>query len=461
MIHWRSKRNDIVLSAVAFFVFLLSFGANIFGAGTYTGWFVDFQSDSNVIVEKSAQCKDEAPVFSGPVIPAARNTSEYMKYMSLAGGCNADDFQTYGSQFGLQARVISTFAPHNDDLLPRYFTLIRILLAVLTAAVLIAFLLKVAQLFGYKVSYFVLALLGMSTWLIGFASSSYWQAPLLLLPFVLSFILYPRFRNGQIWVFYLLLFGSLLLKLLNGYEYLTTILVSAFIPVVFYEFYSYGATKLVGLYKKAAVLLAVGLVAFASAITIHTASLVPRNGSWQGAFNIVAGRANDRAASVYDKRFAVISNFRDTAPEIYKVVDRVYDVDHLAEGQYNIAKYVVILAINYLSLPAISLPLDMKQPFGAIVESAGVLLTISLVALLWLRRHSRLTNAEKTALTHTFWLSLIGSLSWLIIMPGHAFPHAHINGILFYLPTLIVSYIIIAVALLEYIKGRKSYDRKV
>jgi hypothetical protein len=74
-----------------------------------------------------------------------------------------------------------------------------------------------------------------------------------------------------------------------------------------------------------------------------------------------------------------------------------------------------------------------------------------------------ITEQSALSLRYSYWLGLIAALSWLILMPGHAYPHAHLNAIIFYMPFLLVCYIIIGITLTnvvnEWSKGRIKRKR--
>ncbi len=53
-------------------------------------------------------------------------------------------------------------------------------------------------------------------------------------PFVISFVGYQYLRNQKLWLFYIIESVAMFLKLLNGYEYVSTIAISVLVPILFF-----------------------------------------------------------------------------------------------------------------------------------------------------------------------------------------------------------------------------------
>ena len=54
--------------------------------------------------------------------------------------------------------------------------------------------------------------------------------------------------------------------------------------------------------------------------------------------------------------------------------------------------------------------------------------------------------------------SVIGAFCWLALMPGYALPHAHINGIIFYIPLLLFVYVLIGLWADYVVKRTVKYE---
>lgn len=450
------KKTDFVLAGIIWLVLLFSFAFNLFGVGSNPSWFDDFQKDSSLITEKTAICKGQLH-YGGPVIPGVANM-DYMKVMTSTD-CTPANYVPYDSQFGLQARVVTFFAPSQNHM-GSYFRALELILSAVTALILTAVIMRIKWQFGRVSALTVASAVAVSVWIIGYARNLYWIEPLMLAPFALAFIGYPWFkRTGRLWLFYgveaLLMFA----KLLDGYEHVTTISLSIFVPIVFYELMAKDR-RIFDLWRQAALVVAVTVVAFISAFASNVAALASYYGSPREAVQHIQRRSTARSlAGIKDTKKDVILNFQATLPAAYQATTHLVNLDALKDGHGATIKYVAISAINYLLLPAISLPVPINGLFGVLVQSILVWSLLGYFAIGSLRQSTRYKQYYR-AFHWTYWASLAGALSWLILMPGHAFPHAHLNGIIFYIPHLLFCYLAIGLVLASYVASRRTSKGK-
>lgn len=434
-----------LFGVVCFLVLFLSFFGNFFGTGPSQGWFSNFQKDSSLITEKAANCKGKMQ-YGGPL--TVQPGKDYTDYMQRKDDCSQADYKPYDSQYGLQARVIAFFAPTNPDHLASYFKKVEIVLSLAMAFVFTIFIVTVMNLFGKKVSYIVLGFISISPWIVGYARNMYWVSFLMFLPFVFSFATYVWFRQKNLlWIFFMIIGILFFAKLLDGYEHVTTMMISVLIPVIFYEIIVYNKKRLIDFLKPAIIIFISGCLSLGFAILVNTASLVTYYGSWSKAFSLVAARAEDRSAGLKKVESNVVGGFKATLPDMYQFVDRFYSLDGLADGKANPIKYAALSLLNYTLLPAVSLPFIIREPIGTVLQSIGFIAVISYLLLRWLTKKSIITKKSARGLQYSYWLGLAAAFSWLVLMPGHAYPHAHLNAIIFYMPFLPVCYIIIGIAL--------------
>jgi hypothetical protein len=449
------KRKKTVITGVMYFMVLfLAFSINIFGTGYGQDWFASFQADSSRIVEKTAECKDKS-YYNGPLYHS--DDVSYVEAMERPG-CSSDVYAPYVSQFGLQARAVAAFAPADGEAaLLRYFKVIELAIAASMAAVLTVFLLKIRSLFGRFATWSSLAGLVLAPWVVAFARNMYWVEFTLFLPFIFSFVFYEWFqaRRKLSW-FYAIIALLMLLKCLSGYEYITTIAVSALVPVVFYELWR-RKTAVLALWRHAAAVVAAAVVAVGGAMLINTAALSSYYGDWGKAYHAVTARAEARSIDgLSGVQQNVVGGIWATTPGLYPVIDRLYDLDQLKSGHGNPLVYALLSGLNYAMLPAISLPIVISEPIGTILQSMLAFVAYTALVLAWLGKKNRIETSLHRALTWAYWLSLVGSLSWLVLMPAHAYPHAHINGIIFYLPTLLITYIVMGIFIGTWLRSGKQ-----
>ncbi len=440
------RLRQIAPYGVIAFILTLSFYFNLFGVGTNKDWFDYFQLDSSLIVEKTAQCKSELS-YDGPVIPS---TKTYMKTMQ-SPTCSSSVLQPYDSQYGLQTRLITFFAPKDDASLGRYFKAVKLSLAVTTAALFTLFVWQVRRLFGTKTMIVTAGLIAISPWLVGFARNMYWMEPFIIAPFIVGFVVYPKLRKAKkTYWYYSIVAGLLFLKLLNGYEYITTISISVLIPIVFYESYRVRRS-LVSFWKQAGLVAIAALVAFIGAYLVNLASLANYYHSWQVAIEKVNARASQRSLKgIQQVKPDVILNFAATSPEGYKAMDRILDMDELSTGSGPLYKYAMLSVANYLLLPVIDLPLPIDGLAGELLQSVLMLIMLGWVVIRSMK-HTAQTKKYYSAFKNAYVVSLLAALSWLLIMPGHALPHAHINGIVFSISFALIIYMAVGVVIGEWI----------
>lgn len=448
----KNIKKPILLAVACFVVLFISFFANIFGTGLSDKWFSDFQQrDSALIVQKTAECKDISD-YDGPIMP--QTPQDYAQF-SKVGMCSTDITKPYDSQYGLQARLVAFFAPSGNQL-GSYFKLVEIMLSAIMAVVFTLFLFRTVNIFNIKVAAVVFVLIAISPWIVGYARNMYWASFMMFVPFIFSFVTYQWFKTRQkMPLFYGLLGLFFLIKLLDGYEHVSTILMSAFVPIIFFEVGMYSK-RLIDLWKPAVLIVSVGVVVLVLALVINVASLTSYYGSTQQALSKVAARAESRSTGLADMQPYVISGFSETLPDTYQFIDQFYDLDQLRDGKAHPLKYAVLSALNYALLPAISLPVIIREPLSDILQSIAFLAVVAFFMLSFMKNNNRRTTAMIRALKYCYWISLLGAISWLVLMPGHAYPHAHLNAIIFYIPFLLICYVIIGMSIDDYLCKMKK-----
>lgn len=439
--------NHVVkVYALGYLLIALSFTVNIFGVGPNIDWFSNFQRDSESIVTKTVDCQNSSDRldYAGPI---------RAKDLNYGPGCSPRQYVPYESQFGLQSRLIAFFAPADEGLRRYYYLAVMSALALALAAVMLALVYFIHREFGGLVGATVLGLVCISDWLVAYAHNMYWVTFVMFLPLVYSFGFYRIFKvRRQLPLFYSLLGILFLLKFLDGYEHATTLTVSALVPIVYFE-YKDGLRRFWELWRQGVGVLGASIVAFVIALGLHVSSLHEYYRSWPQAVAIVAGRAEERSDPLQMRSY-VIGGFAYTQPVVYERINRLYNLDAMRDGKAHPVKYMLLSALNYALLPAVSVPIVIRDPLGVILQSV---LVVGLLAGLALHRSKavRLLGVNKVrALKSSYWLGLIGAVSWLMLMPGHAYVHAHLNAIVFYMPYLLICYIVFGVVLSVWFRRR-------
>ena len=453
----RRNVKKLFLLAVAWLLLVFSYYGNFFGIGDTAGWFTHFQNDARVVVENAAICKGKH-AYKGPLYyneTAKGATSFFADTVPREQFCADEKLIPYASQYGAQARVIAFFAPEAVDDVSRYLERVELVMAMLAALVVMVAVCAVYRLAGVLPAAATYLLFATAVWTVGYARNIYWNEWLLLLPFVFALAAYPWLKKKEVlWVFYGIEFLLLYLKLLNGYEYVTTITISVLVPVIIYETIG-RKVSLLAHWKRAVMVAAVGALALGSAITTHLAVLGQHYGSWGQAVQQLKERSGERSITKLGSMHPyVVSGFEATVPDAYRFVDRFVDLDCLRDGKGHPIKYAAISLLNYLLLPAIQFPVKMSGMLGVLLQSIGAFIIYGLLAVRALGRSKRYKKYARS-FTYGFWVALASAVSWMVLMPGHMYPHAHMNGIIFSLPFLVVCSTAIGCVVAENLPRRK------
>lgn len=452
MVSIMERKKSILFFGVVWGVLFLSFFGNIFGVGLWREWFDGFQRDSSAIVEKTARCKEKSG-YSGPLIVAK---NEYYNSVMTTGGCDASLLKPYASQYGLQARIITALAPNDSAKLPVYFKKVNVVLSAAMAALMALVALRVRKLFGFVTAAVFATLVAFSPWVVGYAQNMYWIGPLMFAPFAFAFLSYSYCKSSKkMWLFYLGETILLFLKLLGGYEYISTIAISVFVPIIFFELVN-NKQKVISLWKHAVMTGVVVVVAFVGAYVTNFMALSDYYHSSDTALKMINERASERGLSgVRKMRTHAVGNLKTLLPESYEFANRFINMEELAKDRGSTYQYLAINAGNYVLLPALSLPLSLKGMVGEIVQSVLVWVLVGYLVLFYLKRRHPSFKYYRSFLW-SLHISLAGALSWLILMPGHALPHAHINGIVFYMPLLLFVYMVVGLYIGNIVKKRRK-----
>lgn len=435
--------------AGALLLLFLSFAFNIFGVGVNGSWFASFEQGSEEIVKKTAQCKDDQTFYSGPLI--ARISQNGIPKES--DPCSEVALMPYSSQYGLQARTIALFAPDDDSKLDRYFKYTELLVAFISAVIFALFAVKVRRQYGNVTASTLVIFMAISPWIIGYAGNLYWTLPFLIAPFVLTYCIYDKLKiRWHYIIFYVAITILFTLKLLDGYEHITTMVISVLAVVVYYEYQDLRSSIKKLLYP----IIFVGvsaITAFSIALLLNVISLNEYYHSFDRSLEVISQRAEARSgtiSSVISVQPHVTYALEATLPEVYNVINYYHNLEQMNDGKSNPLLYLAISIMNYALLPAVNLPVEIKGIFGVFIQSVLFISILGYFAI------ERISHKKKRQLYAATLVGLVGSLSWLVLMPAHAYPHAFLNGIIFYVPFLLFVYIIFGVWFSETLDKRIS-----
>lgn len=235
----------------------------------------------------------------------------------------------------------------------------------------------------------------------------------------------------------------LYIKYLCGYEYITTITVMS-MSVVSYFLYL-NKSKLKDYIKNFMLVGAVSIFAFAGALTTHVYSLNSYTGSTKNSIKVIKNTAHERISSSDTYKNYVYDSTQRSLESHYRITDTYFHYENRKQSK-SLSIAILVSIVNYALLPVINIPLTLNQPFAIYAQST--FLFIIVLVLLYIKRKSWVKKPEVGKIEALFMAAatgLVGSISWYIAANSHSLVHAHINGILVYLPFALFGYIIIGV----------------
>ncbi len=329
--------------------------------------------------------------------PLALTQSDSITITLIGSPPNEKNFISYAydSQYGLQGMVFSYLYNVRDLNLN--------ILRNISCSLLVIVLLTLGWLMNLCISpYFgTVFLFGctLSPWVTAFAKNLYWVEFTWFLPAVFSYLYFYKRRNFNIQnkIFVLtLVFISVLIKALCGYEYLSSIILFALSPFIFEALVTHTKESLVSNFKECCLIGCVCILAFMTALIIH--STIRGETVIEGLRNIF---------------------FEDVLKRTYGDSSRYSG--RLADSLNASPLYVVKLYLTHWRTEVFKFFSD--KGFIVLLASA----TLVLLNYLKLKEYKNLLFG--LALLFTF---CICPLSWFVLAKGHSYIHLHMNFVLWY-----------------------------
>lgn len=435
------------LYAVAALIMFASFSVNFFGMGG-VAWFSTYQKDSESLVVSKLSCGEILghDHFAGMLVMPTNQSESNSDFAAQEKYpiCIKKNLDVYVSQYGLQGKLagVSYNLSHRflGMNLTHFFVVAQLGWALLTALVLAFFVIWVAKEFTVFTAYFTTIMLSLSVWIVGYARNLYWATPLLFLPLVFSLFYYRQLHMNRKYVMFLVgLFALFFLRFLNGYEFTPEVILA---PVTVAGYFIYKRSAgFKDLFREGAAICLIGGLAFVGAFSLNFYQVYKYVGNGHEAFQLIKSRAVERTTDEGAYRKYVYSGLNYTLPAVYDTANNYINLDAAARRQPLILTNTLSI-INYLLLPVVSFPLAVHEPLGTIIDS---FLVYAILAYIVMRqqtgRVAKILGAKFQALRSALVLGLLSSVSWLVLAHAHSLVHAHIDGIIFYLPFMMFVYI--------------------
>jgi len=327
------------------------------------------------------------------------------------------DYQIYNRQYGLQYKIYSLFAPNCKENFIIYFYIIKYLTALAFAITMMGFIYAVKREFGQITAIVLYFCLFLSPAIVYYASNLYWVVFTFFLPFTFAWLFYDKLRDNRIYIFYIVISILIIMKSLCGFEFITNIILSASIPIIYYEVKN--KTKFTRIVKKIFFTVSCGIIGFFIAlfITIHQGYIY--YGSFSKAITPIINKALMRT-----------------------IGDQVADKLVKFSLQNDLITYK-----KYLDKPV----------FFNISNSCFLLFGTIILCFFscFLLRQGKIKSMHSeeikkcSALIIATFISYIASFSWFFIAFGHARYHILQCLVLFYLPLILMFYIAIPLLIKE------------
>lgn len=430
-------------------VLFVSFAFNAFSAMD-TASFVSNYKDSEALVVNQINCSGD--LYADQMLEQI-NPQTPLKFPN---SCSTSALRAYSSQFGLQGKL-DTFL-YTSIMRPMHVSagvfvvLLELGTALISALVLALLVLWVRRTFGKIPAVTTGILIALSPMLIGFSRNLYWALPLLIAPIVYVLYFYKlKAPRKEMIIFWTGLFVLLYLRYLCGYEYITTITVMI-VATAGYTL-ALAGVRVKKFVREAILIGLVSAVAFGAALVTHIAALNVSTGSTEKSVSIIKQRAQERTLNAGKYVDYPYANLEFLASDHYKVTDTYVHYDKLKATGSRVWATLVALS-TYLLLPVVHLPIIVPGSFSIYLQSTTMFTIVLFILYVkrekWVAKEYR---ARVRALFVAASLGLIGYLTWLIFGYSHALVHAHINGILIYLPYALFGFMIIGIYV-EYLINR-------
>lgn len=341
------------------------------------------------------------------------NTNKYREIEDadfiLANGEIAEkgELIEYISQFGLQGKVFGRLSRNmNFDAVEVNWHLVCSILTALVF-VLIVLVLYFKYNFLFAAVFYVTFLL--SPWIVNFARNLYWLEFTWFIPMLVGLVCSWKVTDKIVRsICYLLMFFSVLIKCLCGYEYITTIMLAGiqFLIVDFCKaYFDKDEQKMKLLFKTIFILGIMALAGFFGAILLHA--------NIRGDGSIINGVKN-----IYERD--VLRRTLGGDPEKFPAV--MFENWFLVE-EYSNSLYASIWEVihRYFSFPT-----------EIITGIAGNLFPTLVLIPIVIFVYNFCKKSEKIELPSMYICFFITSISWYVLGKSHSYEHAHINFVMWY-----------------------------
>ena len=439
--NYRSKLFFIIVTVV----FTINFKENTFGSAT-DGFFDYFQIDGESLVVGRLLLSEQKGLtshagFLGRIQPGdpIDNLFAY-QYEAYRNNWEAADYEGYYSQPGVQAflfGLICKVTGWNGDASLEIF---HWLVSLCSALAFAAFLVWVKANWGMATTVFTFVCLLFSQWITVYGRNLFWVLSAFYVPFLIALFwlqyFEPKSKHSLLYTF-ILMFTAVFIKFLfTGFEYMTTVMVMAVTPWAFYSIERNWETKKI---LQSSITACAGVLsAVVAALVWLTVQYSTQSGSFKEGIQFILWCFGKRTRGIPGEAY-----------------DAVYQ-NSLDSNQWSVL-------YAYLNDHAFYLAHWFDSPlwrFFSIASFGFCILFFAIISYIAYTsetiRKNKILCKRQAALMVMLWGSLVSPLSWLIIFKGHSFLHMHMNPIIWYMPFLLLGFVLIGSTCSYIFRGRKA-----
>lgn len=432
-----------VFLIICFVVFLLGFYSNFWGAARSEA-FGGFDEYSECLAIGKIARSDKEGVFSHGALPGVNYDASVVPANSdiwfetyllqrpeYIANTVPESYDTYKSQTGGQLilySIVQKILPFDNSIRLQIFHFINAILSALCFTLLLGW---VHRNFGLLTAVVVLLLITMSSWITFFGNSLWWGLWSSYIPFITMLLVLEynhktkKLTSKKILLY---LFLSVFAKcVFNGYEFISTALVSAMCPIIYYSFLEkQKLSSFLSFFIKASF---TAIVAVITQMIILVTQIRIVMGSFSAGIDYIITSYTRRSFSADD-------NF---AHYPYSFIFK---------------KYLKGNTFQWDFLSYDSFPFYFAYTIVIMLVLGGVIYYLS-------RNLNEYYKRLCQALLLTTAISSLAPLSWFVVFKQHSANHFHLDYIVWYMPFMLFGFLIIGEGISSILNKSGIYKRSL
>ncbi len=411
-------------------------------------WFETHQRDTeSLIIGRMVQSRQDGIFSVGGLTGAGITTNiqqEWIsstqidrQYLAYLNGLSFDEFSPYMSQTGGQG-IIFSLLDRGIPLSPQIKLWSFYVLTALFSAIALTLIVNwFYEAFGGWVAIFVAGSAVLSQWLTVFGKNLWWSLWAFYLPMLVVLYFLKHYRealNRQLIRFGILVAIVVFIKcFINGFEYITTILVMMITPCIYYAILDKWSGR--QCLKWALVAgLGSGVAIFFSLILLCIQIGAAKDGFMDGVGHVVYsfGKRTYGDAENFPEVYAASLEAGTIGVVLTYMNGIFFDLNnYFSQGNTFVTNYLFKIRYYYL-----------------------IVFFMLMSVLLFIR--STVEQRQHIALIWTAWFAILAPLSWYVIFKAHSYIHTHMSFLLWQMPFTFFGFAVFGAAVMAWTKSLKQ-----